>query len=326
MRFDIVHQLTYVGFRVPGLLWKLDAPFVWGPIGGLEQTTWALLPALGIRGCLYFLARNLLNNWDRRFSRIPKAAFARAEGGIIAATTGIQKEIRRFYNRESTVACEIGLPPVTQETPTQRLSTDPLGLLWCGNHLPGKALPFLLSALQTLSPALNWRLTIMGDGPCSTGWRRFAEDNGVGDNCEWLGQVPRETVLYRMQTAHVLAVTSVYDLTSTVLVEALANGLPVICPDHCGFADAITDECGIRVPAVSKREFIAGLRNAVIRMNNEGFRFQLARGALCRSLEYQWDVKAKVVNKLYFTKILRRGTVLSQSPDTRRETISCQQS
>jgi len=29
VHFDVVHQLTYVGFRVPGLLWKLDAPFVW---------------------------------------------------------------------------------------------------------------------------------------------------------------------------------------------------------------------------------------------------------------------------------------------------------
>ena len=32
--FDLVHQITYVGFRFPGHLWKLDIPFVWGPIGG----------------------------------------------------------------------------------------------------------------------------------------------------------------------------------------------------------------------------------------------------------------------------------------------------
>src|SRR5687767_7122074 len=32
--FDLVHQLNMTGFREPGYLWKLDAPFVWGPIGG----------------------------------------------------------------------------------------------------------------------------------------------------------------------------------------------------------------------------------------------------------------------------------------------------
>jgi len=73
VRFDVAHQLTYVGFRVPGLLWKLDTPFVWGPIGGLEQTTWALLPALGVRGALYFVARNLLNAWTNRFRVSPGA-------------------------------------------------------------------------------------------------------------------------------------------------------------------------------------------------------------------------------------------------------------
>jgi glycosyltransferase involved in cell wall biosynthesis len=296
--FDIVHQLTYVGFRVPGLLWQLDAPFVWGPIGGLEQTTWALIPALGVRGGLYFLARNLFNEWDKRISRVPKRAFAKATGGIIAATTGIRENIKQYYGYESTVVSEIGLPPVTRLTPAHRLPAEPLALLWCGNHLPGKALPFLLSALKMLPADLNWRLAIIGDGLCSTKWRRLARSNGVADRCDWLGQVPRETVLQKMQAAHVLVITSVYDLTSTVLVEALANGLPVICPDHCGFTDAVGPECGIRIPALSKWEFVVGLRDAIVRLNDENDRLRVAEGALRRSAEYEWDLKAKAVSDI----------------------------
>src|SRR6202142_1555555 len=33
IHFDLVHQLNWNGFREPGYLWKLDAPFVWGPVG-----------------------------------------------------------------------------------------------------------------------------------------------------------------------------------------------------------------------------------------------------------------------------------------------------
>ena len=47
--FDLAHQLTYVAFRVPGHLWKLDIPFVWGPIGALENTPWRLLPTMGLK-------------------------------------------------------------------------------------------------------------------------------------------------------------------------------------------------------------------------------------------------------------------------------------
>ncbi len=300
--FNVVHQLTYVGFRVPGLLWKFDTPFVWGPIGGLEQTTWALLPALGPRGALYFVARNLLNEWDKRFSRIARRAFAKADGGIIAATTGIQKEITRVYGRASTIISEVGLPPVTRQTPARRNPSEPLALIWSGNHLPGKALPFLFSALKMLPADLNWRLTIVGDGPCSTKWRKFAMINGVADHCEWLGRVPRSTALEKMQQAHALVITSVYDLTSTVLVEALAAGLPVLCPDHCGFADAITPECGIKVPAASTRELISGLRDGIVRLNDETVRFQLAEGAIRRSANYEWDRKALVVSEIYYLK------------------------
>jgi glycosyltransferase involved in cell wall biosynthesis len=302
VHFDVAHQLTYVGFRVPGLLWKLDTPFVWGPIGGLEQTTWALLPALGVRGALYFVARNLLNAWDKSFSRIARRAFAKADGGIIAATTGIQKEIGRVYGRSSIIISEIGLPPVTRQAPLQRHPSEPLALIWSGNHLPGKALPFLLSALKTLPADLNWKLTILGDGPCSAKWRKLAMINGIADRCEWLGPVPRSTALEKMQQAHALVITSIYDLTSTVLVEALATGLPVLCPDHCGFADAITAECGIKVPATSSRELISGLRDGIVRLNNELVRFQLAQGAIRRSANYEWDRKALNVSEIYNLK------------------------
>jgi glycosyltransferase involved in cell wall biosynthesis len=303
--FDIVHQLTYVGFRLPGMLWQLDAPFVWGPIGGLEQTTWALIPALGLRGALHFLARNLWNDWDRRFSRTPRLAFDKAEGGIIAATTSIQREIRRFYGHESAVISEIGLPSATRETPVRRLPSEPLHLLWCGLHIPRKALPLLFSALQQVPPGLQWRLTIVGDGPCSGSWRRFARAKGANDRCEWLGQVSRETVLRRMQTAHALVVTSVYDLTSSVVVEALASGLPVVCPDHCGFKDAVTPECGIKAPASSKRELVRGLADAIRVLFEEDRRWELARGALARSAAYEWEGKARAIDEIYRARMRR---------------------
>jgi glycosyltransferase involved in cell wall biosynthesis len=301
--FDIVHQITYTGFRVPGMLWQLDAPFIWGPIAGLEQTTWALIPSLGLRGALYFLAKNLWNDWDRRFSRTPRMAFDRADGGIIAATTGIQREIRRFYGHESTVISEIGLPPVTRETPVRRLPSEPLRLIWCGHHIPGKALPFLFSGLKLLPQHLEWKLTIAGSGPYSATWRRLAQATGISGRCEWLGQVPRETVLRRMQMAHALVVTSVSDLTSTVVVEALANGLPVFGPDHCGFKEAITPECGIKVPATSKRELARGLADAIRLLFDEDRRLELAYGAIARSTAFDWDSKARVVDEIYRAKV-----------------------
>jgi len=64
-RYDLAHQLTYVGFRFPGHLWKLDLPFVWGPLGGIETTPWRLIPAMDFQGMLYPLSENSTSRRSR---------------------------------------------------------------------------------------------------------------------------------------------------------------------------------------------------------------------------------------------------------------------
>ena len=148
--FDLAHQITYVGFRFPGHLWKLGIPFVWGPIGGLENTPWRLLPTMGVRGALYYGARNLVNSAHRRFLRQPRHAFTAAGPGVIAATDGIRREVRRWYESDAEVICEVGLPPQTRSTYSLRSAQEPLRLAWSGLHLPGKALHLLLRALANV--------------------------------------------------------------------------------------------------------------------------------------------------------------------------------
>jgi glycosyltransferase involved in cell wall biosynthesis len=299
VRFDLAHQLTYIGFRFPGFLWKLGIPFVWGPIGGLEQTNWRLLPAMGLKGAAYYFARNLINDFDRRVRRGPRLAFRRASGGVIAATTGIQKEIQRFYNVSSTVIPEVGIPPIAAQQPTKRCEGTPLKLVWSGNHLPGKALPLLLKALSRVESSVEWRLTVLGSGPCTKEWRRLSEKLTLGSRVSWAGQLCRHEALTVMQQAQVLVITSVYDLTSTVLVEALANGLPVICPDHCGFRDAIDESCGIKVPADTPPHLIDGLARALIRLSDERTRYKLASACISRSEKFDWEKKAVAVDEIY---------------------------
>jgi glycosyltransferase involved in cell wall biosynthesis len=108
-----------------------------------------------------------------------------------------------------------------------------------------------------------------------------------------------------MRTAHALVVTSVYDLTSTVVIEALANGLAVVCPDHCGFKDAITPECGIKVRAASRREIVRGLADAIHQLFAEDRRWELAQGALARSVAYHWEAKARAIDEVYRARMQR---------------------
>ncbi len=296
-QFDLVHQLTFVGFRFPGRLWKLDIPFVWGPIGGLENTPWRLVPAMGVRGAGYYAGRNIVNSWHKRFLRAPRKAFGRARA-VIAATSATQAEILRWYGVPSEVISEVGAPFEAATEFALRAPGEPLQIAWSGLHLPGKALQLLLRGLRA-NPG-NWRLDIYGDGPCRGQWQNLASRLGIDARCTWHGQVSRDEALVGLRRAHLFVITSLKDLTSTVIIEALAQGVPVICPDHCGFSDVVTDECGIKLPIHSTGEFEQRLARAVAELaSDEERRQRLAAGALRRAHSYSPEAKAEAIERVY---------------------------
>ena len=298
--FDLAHQLTFVGFRFPGHLWKLGIPFVWGPIGGLENTPWRLLPTMGPRGAMYYGARNVVNSMHRRSLRQPRKGFDAAGPGVIAATSSIQREIQRWYGVNSQVICEVGLPPETADTYRLRANGEPLRLAWSGRHLPGKALNLLLRALGDVPDKTDWRLDIYGEGPCTVTWQRLAARLGIGSRCAWHGQVSRAEALEGLKSAHLFVTTSLKDLTSTVILEALAQGVPVICPDHCGFPDVIDETCGIRLPIERVEQFERALAEAIMKLaGDESMRQRLAAGALARAPQFNWNAKARAIDNVY---------------------------
>ena len=299
-RYDLVHLITYVGWRFPGSFYQLDIPFVWGPIGGLKNTPWPLFPALGIKGAIYYGARNLVNSLQIKLLPGPRRALRQAQGGVIAATSEIQQALMDQFGTTSRVICEVGLPDVGPVEPRPRESSEALRICWSGLHLPGKALHLLLRATARLPRNISYRLHILGDGPSNREWRSLAKQLRIEDNCEWHGQLPRDRALAIMKSCHVFVITSLKELTSTVAVEAIALGLPVVCIDHCGFADLITKECGIKVRPGSVPQITSDLAKALTCLGeDEQLRMQLAQGSLLRSRDYSWPRKSVSIDEVY---------------------------
>jgi len=298
--YDLVHLITYVGWRFPGTFYRLGLPFVWGPIGGLKNTAWHLLPALGPKGAIYYGARNLVNSLQLRILQGPRRALMAARGGVIAATSEIQEELWRHFEAKSQVISEVGPPDLPSAEPKTHVQGEPFRVCWSGLHLPGKALHLLLRAAACLPNDLDYCIEILGDGPCNRPWRALASRLGVQSHCRWHGWVPRERSLTIMKTSHVFVITSLKDLTSTVAVEAISLGLPIVCLDHCGFADLVTPECGIKVRVGSVGQIASDLAAAVSSLcRDENYRQQLAWGALRRSADYSWQKKMDTLDEVY---------------------------
>jgi glycosyltransferase involved in cell wall biosynthesis len=168
-----------------------------------------------------------------------------------------QKIILRFYNpilkrvlvsaarilptSENYIASSNYLSPLRSHCTVVPLSVDPdpfqsaerlippgqvPTLLFVGRHRYYKGLGDLLGAMV----GLDARLLVGGDGPMRSDWEDQANDLGLDDQVDFLGDVPDEDLagLYRSADIFVLPANARAEAFGTVLLEAMAAGLPCI--------------------------------------------------------------------------------------------------
>ncbi|MBR5971928.1 MAG: glycosyltransferase family 4 protein [Paludibacteraceae bacterium] len=295
--FDLIHQLNMAGYREPGYLWKMKKPLVWGPVGGFDNVPWCMLPSMGLYGTIFYTAYNLINTWQKYTDTRVKKAINSADK-LIAATQSAQDAIRRFYGRKSVVIPEVGLSESVPNAITERKQEEKFKICWSGLHIHRKALNLLIEALAILKRD-DIELHVIGKGSCTEKWKRKANVLHV-DNIVWYGWLKRSEAWNIMQNAHVFCITSLSDLTSTVILEALSLGLPTIALDHCGFSNVLTNDCGIKIPIQSHSQVVCDIAKAIRRvMDDEEGRRAMALAAKERARQYDWKTKAEQLTDIY---------------------------
>src|SRR5581483_2306222 len=94
------------------------------------------------------------------------------------------------------------------------------------------------------------RFVLAGDGPQRPWLERLAHDLGLGSAVAFIGAVDHGRMPGLMAAADVVAISSVYEGTSLVAVEALASGTPVVTTDVAGAPDTVQDGISGRVVPV----------------------------------------------------------------------------
>ncbi|HKX30250.1 MAG TPA: glycosyltransferase [Blastocatellia bacterium] len=308
-KFDLVHHVNITGFREPGYLWRLDAPFVWGPVSGTQNLPWRFIPTLGVVDATKELVRGAINLLQLYGSwRVRKAS--RRAVTVIAANTQIQHDFASAQGVRPERLLETGLHHVKPKTERKDRGTGPLRILWCGELKSFKGLHLLLDALARVPSSISYRLSILGQGPRQQRWQALAASLGIDQYCHWKGFVPYTEVLAAYDQADLFVFTSLRDTSGNVMLEALSRGLPVICPEHQGAQDIISPECGIKIPVTTPRQFIAGLTAAISGLATDADQLErLSRGALKRARSFLWQLNGEQMNRFY-----RQALAVSQRP------------
>ena len=285
--FDLVHHLNITGYREPGYLWKLHAPFVWGPIAGAAGFPTGYFDLLSRKERLFYRMRNAINRRQQRSRRC--AAAAKKASLIWAVSDADSQLVSQRWGKSAEPLRESAATVHPDAAPRDYDGSRSLRVVWSGQHIGRKALPLLLHALARLGPAFPVELTVLGDGPEHNHWRAIAAELKL-TQLRWTGWIDRSAALQAVAAADVLAFTSLLEGTPQALLEAMSLGLPVICHHACGMGTAVTDDCGIRVPLANSTTSVAGFAAALRRLVEQPPEVRrLSCGALQRSVELSWD-------------------------------------
>ncbi len=124
--------------------------------------------------------------------------------------------------------------------------------------VPQKDLATLLRAAAVVVRARpETRFVLAGDGPQRPWLERLAHDLGLDGAVMFTGAVDHARMPGLMAAADVVAISSVYEGTSLVAVEALASGTPVVTTDVAGAPDTVQDGAWGRVVPVGDAEALA---------------------------------------------------------------------
>jgi glycosyltransferase involved in cell wall biosynthesis len=187
--------------------------------------------------------RAVLNRWSQRVVTVSDALRDRyvERGGIdpqkiVTIYNGIEVERFRREPNRAALRSEFNLQPESRVVVTVSVLR------------PGKGIDVLLRSIPSIVARVpDAYFLIVGDGPLRAEWEEIARSIGVADRVRWAGY--RRDVDAILTGCDLFVLPSLQDAFPTVLLEAMAAGLPAVASATGGIPEIVEpEETGVLVP------------------------------------------------------------------------------
>jgi glycosyltransferase involved in cell wall biosynthesis len=306
--FDVVQHVTYVSARFPSFMGSLCIPFFFGPVSGGEVVPQRLRAAFSLCQRIRERIRDISN---RLVALDPLMRITFGQAQRILVTPDTLALVPPAWQPKCQVRLAIGLPEHQLASCKQPKRHRPtLSLLYVGRLLEWKGVDLALRALSQVKrshPDLT--LTIVGDGPALPRLARLSEKLGLQYAVRWMGWLPHRDLLQHYQAADLLLFPSLRDSGGSVVLEALAHGVPVLCTDLGGPGLIVNHTCG---RALSTRdrgpdELACAMSQTLLELlGTRGLLDSLSIGARARARQFNFQDLALSVHPAPPVRIVSR--------------------
>lgn len=141
--------------------------------------------------------------------------------------------------------CEVHPDVVAASAPASPRTPGPPVVVYAGRVSAEKGWRTLVELAVALPDAC---VRVLGDGPELASLRRLAHERGLGDRMAFAGAVPADQVPAELAAADAVVLPSEHEELGSVLIEAMAAGVPAVAYAVGGVPEAIVDgETGLLV-------------------------------------------------------------------------------
>ncbi len=297
--YDLIHYLGPIGYREQGYLWKINLPYMRGPMGGLLNTNKLLLDNTGTKERIHQFIRSATGYISTKFNRTIRKALNSIDV-VIAATSENQKALKDKYNIDSEYMPENCLRHEPQLHYEKFNNHKPLTLITVGTLDGRKNNILLLKSISLMSHKTDIRLNIVGNGPLEKSLKKYVLNNNLEEIVTFHGKLTREEVGALFKTSHLNILTSIMEGNPTVVWEAMEAGVPTLSLDHCGMHDTVTSTAGFPIKIDIEEHLIQSIADTIDMIcENPNILIEKAQNVINEASKYLWPERRKKFNQLY---------------------------
>lgn len=305
-KFDVIHHVSIADFRENGYLWKLGIPFVYGPVGGGQETP---------RSLRYYVRNHRKNETFRSVLNCIsmlrpsyRQGIAKAEAVFVSNDETIAMMRKYFGNKvKLEQMCELGVDQtyLDERKDLVHHEQEKVHILVSGRMMYRKGIELLLDACEYLKTEVPYVIDLYGGGHQEEMVRKQIDERGLCDRVLLHGKIPYERMQEMYAKGDIYVLPSLRETTGTAVVEAMANKLPVIALKQNGVKYLVGDNAGILATIGSREETVRNLAEA-LRSLIESRTLRIAMGEQGYEVlkeHYSWESKARDMYGRYLSYI-----------------------
>jgi len=297
-KFDYIHHVTFGTLRYPSLLCLLKIPFIFGPIGGGEQTPKKLKKNFPLIFKIKEFLREI-NNYYVKISPLMSMTFSKSYK-IFVTTEESKKLIPLKYHNKTEVLLPIGTDNLSNENIKLNKNRTNFNIIFAGVLQPRKGVSILLQTFSLIKKTnKEVILNIVGSGPMLDSMKKESIRMNIHSSINWLGHIDREKLINLFHSGDILFAPFLREAGGLVILEAMSTGLPVVTLNKGGPGEIVDNDCGIKIDINQKteNEIISELSNSIndLIINNDKLYYKRTK-SLERVKKFSWKNK---VLKIY---------------------------